>query len=391
MAPSTTNTDAGVHVLGARSLIKYMATTLPTTPSSQLSNPYDAVALLSHCILLAVGYRLVGLGEDHRIETSPDEAADESSTRRLPDTWKDTSPNFAFRYKHTQSSMEYLLKINRMGPTAVIMGMALGHDKTASFDIKVDDYISPSSLPLKIDHESSDSDHETLARSIRDIFISEGRIADFGANMRINIIQKLLPSLQKEGYQEDAPSTTQTQSQQPQQSPINPYHPDPTTDPLLARPHRHAPTGEFLPPGFEDPYDLHRPPGVLDSAGARGPGFGSIGHNDLYPPGMGPRDPLHSGPRLGGGGFGGGGGLPHPGFGGGMHPDFHDPVFRNQGGSGAGAPQGYDPSAPLGARYDPVGPGGAPRMGGGRPGFGSGRGSGGPPNPFDRFGGGDFI
>lgn len=111
--------------------------------------------------------------------------------------------------------------------------------------------------------------------------------------------------------------------------------------------------------------------------GPRMPGYGE---RDLYPAGLGPNDPL----RVGGVG-------PGPGIrgGGGMHPTFDDPMFGGRGGGGGEG--GYDPMAPPGARYDPVGPG-MPR-GGGR--FGPGGGGGGfggpPPNPFGGFGGGDFI
>jgi hypothetical protein len=76
-----------------------------------------------------------------------------------------------------------------------------------------------------------------------------------------------------------------------------------------------------------------------------------------------------------------------------MHPTFDDPLFRGQGGQG-----GYDPAAPPGARYDPVGPGdplrdncGGPRFPGGGFGGGGFGGRGGPPNPFGGYGGGDFI
>jgi hypothetical protein len=63
----------------------------------------------------------------------------------------------------------------------------------------------------------------------------------------------------------------------------------------------------------------------------------------LYPPGLGPHDPI-------GGGLG-----PFPrGGGGGMHPTFDDPLF------GGGQGEFYDPRAPPGARYDPVGPGDGP-------------------------------
>ena len=100
-----------------------------------------------------------------------------------------------------------------------------------------------------------------------------------------------------------------------------------------------------------------------------------IGARDLSPPGLGPNDPLRMGP---GGGFQGGGG---------MHPTFDDPLFGGQGGA-----RPYDPRAPPGARYDPIGPGdgppnmrGGPRFPGapGRGGFGR--------NPFGGFGSNDFI
>ena len=82
--------------------------------------------------------------------------------------------------------------------------------------------------------------------------------------------------------------------------------------------------GDFPPPGFEDEYEVHRPRGGI--GGERRPL--NIGERDLYPPGLGPHDPL----RGGGGGFGPGGG--------GMHPAFDDPMFGGRAGVGGGG--GYD-------------------------------------------------
>lgn len=48
-----------------------MYESLPVEAKPQLKNPYDAVALLSHACMLVVGFRLVGLGEDHKIGISP--------------------------------------------------------------------------------------------------------------------------------------------------------------------------------------------------------------------------------------------------------------------------------------------------------------------------------
>jgi hypothetical protein len=207
-------------------------------------------------------------------------------------------------------------------------------------------------------------------------------VVDLIRELKVNIVQKLIPKLQKEDYIEEAETEANLRSERRAQEaqdprrpfatdprPNAPYAPQPLPDMALPRP---PPVGDFPPPGFEDEYEMNRAPPGLAMPG-RSPY--NIGHDDLNPPGMGPNDPLR-------GSFVGGG-LPRPGGGGGMHPTFDDPLFAGQGGRPAGRGQGYDPQAPPGARWDPIGPGGGPRF----PGPGSGRGS----HPFGGFGGGDFI
>lgn len=57
--------------MGAESLISLIVKSLPPKASDESSpvvkSPYAAIALLAHACMLAVGFRLVGLGEDHRI------------------------------------------------------------------------------------------------------------------------------------------------------------------------------------------------------------------------------------------------------------------------------------------------------------------------------------
>lgn len=55
------------NVFSALALSEYMASSLPKEPAPQLRNPFDAIALLTHACMLAVGFRLIGLGEDHSI------------------------------------------------------------------------------------------------------------------------------------------------------------------------------------------------------------------------------------------------------------------------------------------------------------------------------------
>lgn len=252
--------------------------------------------------------------------------------------------------------MEYLLKISRLGNNAVVFALALGHDKTTSFDVPVKDYVSESALPL--------SETTNITGALRDVFISTSRLNDLIGLFKVNVIQKLAPGIYKEGYEEETGEDLRVRQQErpPERDPLRddrlpePARPYPFDDPLAAAPRRPVPPGDFPPPGFEDEYEINRGPRVYPPQG-RNPL--SIGDRDLYPPGLGPHDPIRPlGPGLGG-----------PG--GGMHPTFDEPLFGGPRGGG------YDPQAPPGARYDPVGPGAGPP-------FGRGRGRGG----FGGFGGG---
>ncbi|KAL4936439.1 hypothetical protein BDV06DRAFT_205054 [Aspergillus oleicola] len=327
-----------------------------------LNTPAEAVALVGHASLVAVGFRLVGLGEDHTI--APTEGSDSPS---LPAEWNAESTS-SFRYAHSQSSMQYLLKISRLGNNAVIFALALGDDRTTSFDVPVRDYVSGSALPL-----TSSADLET---SLREVFISGSRLTDLIALFKINVLQKLAPGLYKEGQEPSQATDSQPEraprpEPAPRHDPLRddlypPARPYPFDDPLALPPRRPGPPGDFAPPGFEDEFEIQRPPRAF--GGGRHPL--NIGERDLYPPGLGPHDPIRGGigPGL------------TPG-GGGMHPTLDDPLF---GGPGGGE---YDPRAPPGARYDPVGPGGPPFG----QGFGPRRGPGGPGSGgFGGFGG-DII
>lgn len=299
--------------------------------------------------------------------------------------------------------MQFVLKVDRMGGKTEIRGLAVGADRITRLEILAKDYISQSALPLRItldsetgaEVENSRTNPDDLPAKLAKVFISPERISDLAILLRLNVIQKLIPGLQKEGYEESADDRAVREdadragregpSRQPQPQPQDPGLPQPArpypfNDPLAAPPRRPVPAGEFAPPNFEDEFEILRPPrGVgpqMPGGGGRSP-F-NIGHDDLHPPGLGPRDPFAVFP---------GGGTPSwGGMGGGMHPTFDDPLFRGPDTGGNGG--GYDLQVPPGARWDPVGPGlRGPRFGGGGPGGGGfgGFGSGG--NHF----GGDII
>ncbi|RAO69523.1 uncharacterized protein BHQ10_005535 [Talaromyces amestolkiae] len=332
-----------------------------TGPS--IKNAYEAIALVGHASMVATQFRLIGLGEEHNI------VEDNTDATILPKDWNAHNNTYSFRYVRQQSSTEYLLKVSRLGNNAVIMGLA-GEDKATSFDVPVTEFISSSAFPFQIQSDQPDN--------LRSIFVSPNRFDDLISLFKIHVIQKfVIPSSTKQAADEARDQQRQQQPEgPPQHDPLRediappPARPYPFDDPLAAAPRRPAPTGDFAPPGFEDEYELSR-----QSQGRALPyGDGNYprsGDRDLYPQGLGPRDPLR-------GTFGPGSG------GGGMHPTPDDPMFGGFGGQHGG----YDPRAPPGARYDPVGPWDAPPHGrgsgpGGR-GFGSGGFGGG-------FGGGDII
>lgn len=275
-----------------------------------------------------------------------DEISDGNSetedVKPLPEDWNSTtSSHYAFRYAHSQSSLQYLIKISRLGGKAIINGLGVGDDKVQAVDFHIKDFLSESSFPFTL---PASDDQDQSVRSLQDVFISPGRILDLASLLKLQIIQKLAPGLRKEGYEESAQGTSQTSAERRQQLGEEPHGPsqirDPIrddrlppfaqpraiSDPLAAPPTRPFPAGDFPPPGFEDEYEINRPLARGGLGGERRPL--NIGERDLYPQGLGPHDPLR------GGGFG-----PSGGFGGGgMHPTFDDPIFGGDGG-GLG---GYD-------------------------------------------------
>ncbi len=389
------------NVFSALSLSEYMSKSLPKEPSPQLRNSYDSIALLAHASMLAVGFRLVGLGEDHKIgmkafrnlpQAVPlmhrsEASSDPNDIQPLPQEWN-ASPTstYAFRYTHTQSSLQYLVKITRLGSKAVINGLAIDDEKVHTLDLVIKEFISESSFPYPPTNpeQETQTQNKDPAASIRNLFISPGRLTDAGSLLKQQIIQKLAPGLRKEGYEDSAHAASPNAAQNPRAQPASDRdplrddrlppsaQPRPFHDPLAAEPRypQPYPAGDFSPPGFEDEYEINRRLG----RGMPGRNPLNIGERDLYPPGLGPNDPLRGGIGPGLGGIGGGG----------MHPTFDDPMFGRVGGVRGS-------QVPPGARYDPIGPGdGPPHLGfpgGGR----GGRGAGGPPNPFGGFGDNDFI
>jgi hypothetical protein len=242
----------------------------------------------------------------------------------LPKEWNKAGPDaYTLRYKHDQSSMIFLLKVVKLANRTVVHGIAVESDKTTTLDILTADYMSASFFP----HDCAATQTSPLVHG----FISSARVKDLMSLFKINILQKIVPGLSKEGYREESSSTNANMPQ--------------------ASSHDRPPPRDRSPPPLDPTNPYARPPSIPL---ARNPL--SVGRSDL--------DPIpnpFSPPSL----FGNDGD--------GMIVGPNHPMFRDRfqpGGIGplpAGGPpgrrgpwggDGYLPpmGTPPGARFDPIGP-----------------------------------
>jgi PI31 proteasome regulator N-terminal len=172
-----------------------MADALPThardDTNSDVSSSYEAIALFCHACMTAVGFRLVGFEEGQKIGTPrfnypsrhrianviPSEAECVRLAPRLSPQWNSSFGSHSFVYAHSQSSMQFVIKVDRLGGKAEIRGIGLGDERITRFEITAKDYVSPSALPLRIPMTlDGEEDRSDLPAKLKETFISELRI-----------------------------------------------------------------------------------------------------------------------------------------------------------------------------------------------------------------------
>ena len=88
------------------------------SPSCTLSSPVQALALIVHTVHTALAFRL----------TQPEPlTGDGHHANRLPDEWPPhSSPGeLKFRYRHDQSSLEFVVTVVELGDRALVAGAAV--------------------------------------------------------------------------------------------------------------------------------------------------------------------------------------------------------------------------------------------------------------------------
>ncbi|KAJ7638691.1 PI31 proteasome regulator N-terminal-domain-containing protein [Roridomyces roridus] len=296
------------NILDPAALTALLPTLLPASKKT-LSSSQDGIAALVHTALTALAFRLIAIDESSQSSLS---------SNTLPEGWnKDGPSHYTFKYKHDQSSLEFLFKVSKLGGRTLINAIALESDKASSLDIATNDFVSPSFYPQDL----SNPDATPLIHG----FISSNRVTDLMSQFKLKIIQNLVPGLRKDGYTE-----TENVSGTSTSAPANSTN----ATPAAAQP-RYQP-----PPVFPGEAPYHTPPAF----GPRNPL--EIGRRDLDPFPANPFAP----PALFPGAGGGDGMFVGPG-----HPILGGQRGPNRGpwgGDGFLPPMG----APPGARFDPIGP-----------------------------------
>lgn len=279
----------------------------------------------------------VSVGSSDSSNTSPSgtTAPGTSSATSQTTSKKTDLDSWAFRYRHSKSSMTFVVKALRLGSRLSVHAFVVEQDDIiVSLELQTTQYIDSSCDAFKLltsTGEYSDTNPWTA-------FLKN--LEELHTKYKKEVMIKLMPEVEDLANQlrlNSRPNVPQNQNHDPLRVDNG------NRMPLRGGPPR---------PSFD--YDEDLDPGFLPAAP---PGFAYSGDDDLFgalpsygqvPGGFNPRNPL-GGPLFGRGG-GSQIGPHHPGFG----PQVNDPFAMPGGGRGGGG--GYYVPPPQGARFDPFGP-----------------------------------
>ena len=104
------------NILDASALISLLPTVLPPD-SKSLASQQDGLTALVHTVFIALAFRLIAVD---------DSTADLSDGKVLPPRWNQNGPgHYALKYRHDQSSLEFLLNVSKLGSRTLFNAIAL--------------------------------------------------------------------------------------------------------------------------------------------------------------------------------------------------------------------------------------------------------------------------
>ncbi|KAK9761157.1 hypothetical protein K7432_014146 [Basidiobolus ranarum] len=257
--------------LSVQNLLSLLEKTVGRTESTDalLRNGSDALAALFHSIMISLGFKFLGIGDEGKAETEEP---------KLPTGWNSTDC-YSFRYTHSQSQLTFLIKSVHIENKLVVHGSTKENNKIESFEVDVSNYLSPSfKFPLTADSN----------QHFASIFWSPEKLKEVVDLYRTKIVQVLLPKLNKPGYEETRtsgsdsnPSTGRASQGRPR--PEYPDYDEPRSS--------HGGLPYFHPTGIgrSDLDPLAASPGMVSPRGAP---FGIGSGDGMY---VGPDHPLFSG------------------------------------------------------------------------------------------------
>lgn len=102
--------------LDPAALTSLLPTLLPQ-PARVLKTPHDALACLIHTLMSALAFRLTAIDES---------SSSTFENNTLPVEWNKSGPShYTFKYKHEQSSLEFVIKVSKLGGRTLMNAIAL--------------------------------------------------------------------------------------------------------------------------------------------------------------------------------------------------------------------------------------------------------------------------
>ena len=106
-----------VNVLDPSAILSLLPSLLPLS-SKVFRSAQDGVAAFLHAALSALGFRLIAVDESA--------AVDPLLGNVLPSEWNQHGPgHYTFRYRHEQSSLEFVVKVVKLGSRTLINAIAV--------------------------------------------------------------------------------------------------------------------------------------------------------------------------------------------------------------------------------------------------------------------------
>ncbi|KAJ3299701.1 hypothetical protein HK104_007629 [Borealophlyctis nickersoniae] len=193
----STETSSTQNPLATETLLTTLSHVIPNT--STLRSGADLTMAYFHAVMVKLGFRFVGLGEEalrseDKGKGSASSEGDGAAPECLPEGWNASGDAWSFRYRHAQSQLTFLMKGVKIAGKLVVHGMAIEDGTLHTLELSIPSIVSPDfSFPV-----SALLDVDRL----RTAFVSEERLREVVYNFKVKIVQALIPGLHKEGYEE---------------------------------------------------------------------------------------------------------------------------------------------------------------------------------------------